>query len=231
MALLSLPRIEPLHLADVTLPEGHPLAGQSCPVFAFVIRHAGGAILVDTGVGGHKGIERMYRPQRRPLAEALGGIGLAPEDVAALVNTHLHFDHCGENALFPGVPVYVQRREYEAAREPLYTVADYVDAPGLAYEQVDGEREIVEGVRLIPTAGHTPGHQSVVVEGGGQRVVIAGQAVYTAGEYAGPSDEAGAAGAWDIDLYRASVLRLRELEPGAVYFSHDHSIWKAGETA
>ena len=228
MPLGSLPVVEPLHLADVTLPAGHPLAGQGCPVLAFVIRHSQGAIVVDTGVGGHHAIEKAYRPTRRSLSEALADIGLRREEVAAVVNTHLHFDHCGENALFPSVPIYVQRREYQAARQPRYTVTEYVDAPGLAYEQVDGGREIVEGIRLIPTPGHTPGHQSVLVEGGGQRAVIAGQAIYSAREYATPTEATGAAGAWDVDLYGASAAHLRELQPTKVYFSHDRAIWSVG---
>jgi glyoxylase-like metal-dependent hydrolase (beta-lactamase superfamily II) len=226
--LPPLPQIEPLLLADMMLPDWHPLAGEQCVVLAFVIRHGDGAILVDTGVGGHAGIEKLYRPVRRPLAHALRDVGLGPEDVAAVVNTHLHFDHCGENALFPGVPIYVQRREYQAAQEPLYTVPEYVNAPGLAYQQVDGEREIANGVRLIPTPGHTPGHQAVLVEGRGKRAVIAGQAVYTASEYSESSEAVGSAGAWDVDLYAASATLLRKIEPVKVYFSHDRVIWEAG---
>ena len=84
--------------------------------------------------------------------------------VAVVVNTHLHFDHCGGNRLFPGVPIHVQRRELEDARtKDGYTVREWVDFPGATYVEHDGEVEVLQGVRLVPTPGHTAGHQAVVV--------------------------------------------------------------------
>jgi glyoxylase-like metal-dependent hydrolase (beta-lactamase superfamily II) len=221
------PSVEPLHLADVTLPEGHPLAGQPCVVQAFVIRHPDGALLVDTGVGaGHPGIERLYQPKRCPLVEALATIGLTPNDIAAVINTHLHFDHCGENLLFPDVPIYVQAAEHEAAHGPAYTIPEWVDFPDATYELLDGATDVLPGVRLLPTPGHTPGHQSVVIEDADGRVVIAGQAAYSADELAGKV-AGDADGAWDRDLYLESLDRLRALKPRLVYLSHDTAVWEA----
>ena len=219
------PEIESLHLADVTLPEWHPLAGQLCVVNAFVIRHPEGPVLVDTGVGaGHEGIDRLYQPVRQALAEALAAVELRVADVVAVINTHLHFDHCGENLLFAGLPIYVQAAEYEAAAEPLYTVREWVDFPGARFEQLSGETDLLPGLSVIPTPGHTPGHQSVLVEGENGLSVIAGQAVYSAAEFA--DDEPAVGGDWDDAAYARSLALLREMAPQRVYFSHDTAIWE-----
>ncbi len=228
--MLSLADIKPLHLADVTLPRGTPLEGQSCPVYGFVVTHTDGIVMIDTGVGGdHPGIEALYRPVRWPLADGLAELGIAPADVALVINTHLHFDHCGDNRLFPGRPIFAQRAEYEAAHAPDYTIPDWVDFPGAIYELVEGEREVLPGLTLIPTPGHTSGHQSVLLETSTGRIVIAGQAAYTASEYVNP-EEAHARGlesAWDRQKCLESLRRLRELGPQRVYFSHDPTVWEA----
>ena len=107
----------PLHLADVTYPESHPLAGQDGPVLAFAIRHPDGIVLFDTGIGeGNAWIDENYRPRSRGVREALVAARLDPDAVRAIVNSHLHFDHCGQNRAFPGVPIRVQRTELELAR-------------------------------------------------------------------------------------------------------------------
>lgn len=220
--------VELLHLADLTLPDFHPLAGQPCVVNAFLIRHPEGPVLVDTGVGtGSELIDRLYRPERRPLEEALSAHGMTVGDIVAVVNTHLHFDHCGGNRRFPGVPIYVQAAEREEARAEHYTVPDWVQFPGAQYEALEGEVDIAPGVTVIPTPGHTIGHQSLLIEIGDERVVVAGHAGYRAAEFASePSaGDAGAAGAWDVDRYRESLARLRGLKPDRVLFGHDPAIW------
>jgi N-acyl homoserine lactone hydrolase len=114
-----------------------------------------------------------------------------PRDVLCVINTHLHFDHCGGNRLFAGVPIHVQRREREAAREPDYTVPQWVEFEGATYVEHDGDAEIVPGVRVVPTPGHTPGHQSVLVETEDGLVVVAGDVGYTWKQFdASPSGQA-----------------------------------------
>ncbi len=122
--MLSITDVKRLHLADVTLPKGATLEGEGCPVYGFVVTHPEGIVVIDTGVGGDQpGIEALYRPVRRPLADVLAEIEIATADVALVINSHLHFDHCGENRLFPGRPIFVQAAEYEAA----YTTAEYAN--------------------------------------------------------------------------------------------------------
>jgi N-acyl homoserine lactone hydrolase len=127
------------------------------PVFVWTIDHPDGLVLVDTGmIDSSPEVEDMTPT---PHPENI------PGDVAFIVNTHLHFDHCGGNRLFPGVPIHVQARELADARSlDDYTIREWVDFDGASYVEHDGEVELLSGIRLLPTPGHTDGHQVVVVE-------------------------------------------------------------------
>ena len=202
----------PLHLADVTYPASHPLAGQDGPVLAFAIRHPDGVVLVDTGIGeGNGWVDENYQPRKRDLREALDAAKLDPAEVRAIVNSHLHFDHCGQNRAFPGVPIHVQQAELDLALREGHTVVEWVDFPEAHYEAVEGDREIVPGISVIATPGHTPGHQSVTIRTGDGLVLIVGQAAQDARSFAtGEAD--------------ASVRRLRELNADRIHFSHDRAV-------
>ena len=103
-----------------------------------------------------------------------------PRDVVSVINTHLHFDHCGGNRLFPGVQIHVQARELADARaDDDYTIRGWVDFEGVAYVEHDGEDEVLPRIRLLPTPGHTRGHQSVLVDTPDGLVVIGGDVAYT----------------------------------------------------
>jgi N-acyl homoserine lactone hydrolase len=99
-------------------------------------------------------------PSKRPedtIESRLAEIGLRPSDVHCLINTHLHFDHCGGNCAFPSTPILVQRSHYEHARESPTCPSRYFDLPDLTYELIDGEPELFGGVRAFLTPGHAPG--------------------------------------------------------------------------
>jgi N-acyl homoserine lactone hydrolase len=144
--------------------------GGTFPVFAHTIEHPDGLILVDTGMTGtHPLVEEEWHPRGYPER--------IPRDVVCVINTHLHFDHCGGNHLFAGVPIHVQARELADARsEDDYTIREWVEFEGASYVEHDGEIEVLPGIRLVPTPGHTTGHQSVLVEG---VAVIGGDVAYT----------------------------------------------------
>ena len=166
-----------LHLTDVTPAEHLPWANGPVVVNAYLVDHADGPILYDTGVGhGSALIDDWYSPVHHPLDAAVRRFGCDPDDVVAVVNSHLHFDHCGQNPRFPGVPILVQRAELDAARAPRYTVPEWVDFPGARFHVLDGPADVAPGVRLVPTPGHTVGHQSVVVDTDDGPVVLYGQA-------------------------------------------------------
>ena len=198
--------VEPLLLTEITTPDWHPIPNTRLPVYGYLIRHPDGPILVDTGVGsGNAFIDAQYRPETHSLPQALAACGVAVAEVRLLINTHLHFDHCGQNALFPGVPIWVQVAEVEAAHAERYTVREWVDFEGAQYRAVEGEVEVVPSVRVVPARWHTPGHQTVVVEGREGLTLIAGQAAETMAEFQ------------TAEACRA----LRALRPARVYISHE----------
>lgn len=226
--LSQLPQIDRLVLATVTsVPEWHPEHGtfEPFPVHAWVIRHPDGAILVDTGVGlGNGLIDEWYNPQAISLSASLGTAGLAPSDIAAVVVSHLHFDHCGQQVTLSAA-TYVQAAEFEAAQAPGYTVPDWAAIPKNRLRLVRGDEDIAEGIRLLSTPGHTPGHQSVVIEAGDKRVVIAAQCAYRAEELR--SGHPAASNLHDetwFDAAEDSLQRLRSLVPFTAHLSHDPEI-------
>jgi glyoxylase-like metal-dependent hydrolase (beta-lactamase superfamily II) len=143
------------------------------PVPGVLLECSGGWLLLDTG-------DPLYRPvlpgPGEPLEEALASAGIDLADIHAVAVSHLHSDHAGGLKHFAGrVPVHVQDAElaYGLSGHPapeshsIYRV-DF-DDPRIDWRRADGDVEIAPGVTAVLTAGHTPGHQSFVVdlEGGG----------------------------------------------------------------
>jgi glyoxylase-like metal-dependent hydrolase (beta-lactamase superfamily II) len=224
----ELPRIERLTVARVTrVPDWHPEHArfEAFPVHAWVIRHPDGVILVDTGIGqGNDAIDEWYRPRVVPIDEALASVQLSPDDVTAVVLSHLHFDHCGQQRQLDA-PVFVQRAEHDEAQRPRYTVAAWAEISPTRLRLVDGDEEIAGGVRLVATPGHTPGHQAVVVDGPAGRVVLGAQCAFRADEVAtgAPASTNLHDESWR-DAARDSLARVRDLGPATVQLSHDPTI-------
>lgn len=200
------------------------------PCLGYLVEHPDGLLLLDTGMGSHPEVDAHYRPARRPLAAALADAGCRPEDVDLVVNCHLHFDHCGGNPRLPHRPIFTQRVELAATRTPGYTLPELVDGPGLRYEELDGEADLLPGVLVVPTPGHTSGHQSVVVRrGDGSVVVLAGQSHDTASAYSADVLARHAVvqghGA-PLPVPPAWIDRLQRLDPAVVFFAHDHAVWR-----
>ena len=112
------------------------------PVHGFLIKHPGGAGLVDTGYGTPLELIKDYRPVNASVAEALRTHDVDPSDIRWVINSHLHFDHCGQNAVFPQAPFYLQRLEFERRHRYADTPAAWLEFAGARYELLDGEREI-----------------------------------------------------------------------------------------
>jgi N-acyl homoserine lactone hydrolase len=170
--------ITPVRVADL-LAEGERM-----PVYVHVIDHPDARVLVDTGMTELHPAVADLDPRLRPLSEQ--DFDLAGIDI--VVNTHLHFDHCGGNHLFAGRPIYVR------------------------YVPVDGELELLPGLRLVPAPGHTRGTQVVVIETGGHPVVVGGDVGVWFGELDEPHTE--------------GQLRVRALDPELVWLAHEHEPWR-----
>ena len=155
-------------------------------------------ILVDTGLGDKEDakFQEMFAVERIPtLRDSLKMQGLVPEDIHLVVNTHLHFDHAGGNTVrengaivptFPRAKYFVQRGEYEDAaranertrasyRRENFTPVAHVDQ----WEFMDGETELVPGVSVVVTEGHTRHHQSIKIESEGQIAFYLGDLIPT----------------------------------------------------
>jgi N-acyl homoserine lactone hydrolase len=197
------PIITPLLVAELLVE------GDRWPVYVHVIDHPDARVLVDTGMTELRPEVMDMDPRLTPLTGQ--DFDLAAVDI--VVNTHLHFDHCGGNHLFAGRPIYVQRNELEDARGEDYTIPEWVDAPGVSYEEVDGELELLPGLRLVPAPGHSRGMQVVVVETAGRPVVVGGDVAVRHAELDEPASE--------------GQLRVRALEPELVWLAHEHEPWRA----
>ena len=219
-----------LPTGEFTFPLHGDYPGQTGVVVAYAIRHPGGVFLFDTGFApdGPEMAEFYVRWAVKPreIDEILAEAGIDPMEITAIANCHLHLDHSGQNARFPGIPIHVQRAEWAAAHEPDYTYVPSIDFPGATYVEIEGEAEPVAGVRIIPTPGHSPGHQSLVIEGPDGVLLLAGQAVYSRGEWVGLAvAREGASTARDRAAYDRSIARLKALNPKEVLFGHDRHGW------
>jgi N-acyl homoserine lactone hydrolase len=228
--VVSLDGIRRVLFGHFTLPDdGDPRAGEKVVVCGYLIDHPDGLVLLDTGIAeGHEEVEELYHPVRRPLDEALATAGVTTGDIRIVVNCHLHLDHCGGNPRFPDTPIFAQQVEFDAAhREEDYPIVDLYDFADARYELHGGEADVAKGIRVVPTPGHTPGHQSLVVDTDAGRVVLAGQAVNGATDYgrAHYASELRRSGSDETVTVPEWIERLQEFDPVLVLFAHDNATW------
>ncbi len=231
----------------LTVPAALLLAGEkgklTVPVPVYLIDHPKGRVLFDTGLH----VDTQTDPDRRlgrlapyhtvrftageEIATRLQALEVAPGSIDFIINSHLHFDHCGGNEQLPNATLLVQRREWEAGHDAdliervYYEPRDYDH--GHRVRLLDGEHDVFGdgSVTCIPTHGHTPGHQSLRVCLGGRDFVMTGDACYlrrTLEDFHLPTSM------YDREQMLASIRRLRALrDAGALVITgHDPEMWQ-----
>lgn len=205
--------------------------GERVVVNAWLVRHPEATILVDTGIADDLPPDDVEELKfvRIPIVEALAGLGVSPDDVDLVINCHLHADHAGGNVHLSGARILVQPAELEAARAPDYSVTASLDLDGGRYEPREGEYEPLPGVRVVPTPGHSPGHQSVLLETDAGHLLLAGQCFRDASSFARAVTalELARDGYPRVPELPDWLPRLVELRPDRVAFGHDRAIWSA----
>ncbi len=230
---------------QLTMPTGTFLENEegmmTVPVPAFLIKHAKGTVLFDSGLHDklrsdpldyfgadlNELVEVHYRGDEA-IEACLAAVDIDVADVSHLVNSHLHFDHCGGNCKITDAPIVVQKKEWAWATksEPDlgYYPTDYVT--GQDIQQVNGEYDIFGDASVVcmPTYGHTPGHQSLRVRTGVREFVLTGDACYLKRTL----DELHMPGVlYDREGAVASLHKLRDLQSrGAeIVYGHDPDFW------
>jgi glyoxylase-like metal-dependent hydrolase (beta-lactamase superfamily II) len=215
----------------------------------FLVEHDVGLVLIETGAGNKEdakfheiyGVENAGADGRTALEDGLRTAGFRPEDVAVVIDTHLHFDHAGGNTYrdhggevrltFPRARYVVQAGEYHyATHTNERTAGSYfphnfvpVQEAG-AFDFVTGEQDIVPGIRVIPTPGHTPHHQSVLLDSAGDRALVIADLVPTTAHMPLPWIMG-----YDVEPLvtletKRRILAQAEAEDWLVIFVHDAAI-------
>jgi N-acyl homoserine lactone hydrolase len=234
--------------------------GPATPFNGYLIDHPKGLALVDTGFGTtlammHREVvadpdaragELVYGEHRMPWirrtsVEALADHGIEPGDVKYIINTHVG-DHSGDNHFFPNATFIIQQPEVEWARRTMRhgprSLTEW-DFPGAKLELLGGEDvEVLPGLTCLFTPGHTPGHQSVLYERAGQKILMCGDAIYTADIWNDPAQvQPGTLlfqmqvqmGEEGFEVWRRSVDKLTRLDVDEVHFAHDANYTRCGQ--
>lgn len=149
------------------------------PIIVFCLKGGDENILIDTGledfvvppeVGEKYGVEILY------FEDALAKVGLKPEDIDIIIHTHLHNDHCENDPKCKNAKIYVQKSEYEFFKDPHPIDHRYFPdlLDGLNVVTLEGDQEILEGIQVVVTPGHTVGGQSIIINTSQGRAIITG---------------------------------------------------------
>jgi glyoxylase-like metal-dependent hydrolase (beta-lactamase superfamily II) len=157
---------------SIYLPDADPETTFDVPCYCYLLTRPGETVVVDSGADRSVSAAAGFTiggDARAALTDALRRRGLSPEDVDTVIHTHLHYDHMQNDALFPRARVVIRRKELEWAqsegRDRFYVgIEGFLSEVADRMDVVEGEHEVRDGVTLLPNGGHTPGHQSLLVE-------------------------------------------------------------------
>jgi glyoxylase-like metal-dependent hydrolase (beta-lactamase superfamily II) len=207
------------------------------PVMAFLVTGGPEPVLVDTGPPPPE-ISKLHhyemaKDEALLLPNHLKKHGLRPEDIRLVVNTHLHWDHCWYNDLFPKADICVQKRELPFAANPIPSHYLFYDAfqMGLVpawtraaarFKVIDGDCELLPGLKLVALPGHTPGSMGLLTETAAGPHLIAGDAVPTVSAWEKREFGLPVPSGIHVDLaeYYETLKRMMDME-ATVVTSHD----------
>ncbi len=192
-------RIKPLKTGTIIVDKGAYITrgigvGQEVeiPAIAWYITDGRRKLMVDTGMSQtaladwhHPG---SWQEPGEAIDENLHAISVDPLEIELVILTHLHWDHCHNLDQFRRARFLASAREYAFALDPIPPYYKSYEHPklgkrppfaGKSFETIEGEVELLPGLRVFPTPGHSPGHQSVAVDTEGGVHVIAGDAVFS----------------------------------------------------
>jgi len=210
------------------------------PIWASLVSCHGLNILIDTGMHSNHitdpsitfrntALEGAIRPimtGHDSLLYRLSEIGFKPEDINIVINTHLHFDHAGNNYLFPNARFIVQHDHFNyAVNNPISFPHQYFLLDNLHYDLINGEIDLLPGIKIIRSPGHTVGMQTVILKLTRSGIIILASDAISFKEHLekniwnGYEDPVNA---------KVSGLRLEEFrreENGRIFFGHDPDQW------
>jgi 4-pyridoxolactonase len=207
------------------------------PVYSVLVEHPDGLIMFDTGydldlVNQALPFELPEQTPQQTVPGQLDLCGFRPEDVDVLVNSHLHFDHCGGNKHLTNATVWMHELEIRQARSPEpFERLGYADKswdhPDAKFNLISGDLTVADGVHLFYTPGHTIGHYSMLVEmdGRGPLMFMADVSYTPAASAADPQ-----AGFHNDPVAGVrSIRRIKQLVrewDADVFFTHDMDVFK-----
>jgi 4-pyridoxolactonase len=208
------------------------------PVYSVLIEHPDGLFMFDSGydldvVNEFLPFEQPEQTPEQTVPRQLERCGFKCEDVDALINSHLHFDHCGANKQLVNATTYLHRDELREARTPEpferlgYADRGY-DHPQAKFELLEGDIEFADGIHLFHTPGHTVGHYSMLVElDGGRPLLFMADVSYTREAFA--NDQQAGFHNNPVDGVRSirRVKRLAKEWNAEVIFTHDMEAFKS----
>jgi glyoxylase-like metal-dependent hydrolase (beta-lactamase superfamily II) len=187
------------------------------PIIAYLIVGEGRNILVDTGCSDPAWAAKHHHPIVQTddmlLLNGIKKHGLDPADITCVVNTHLHWDHCWNNRLFPGKDIYVQKRELEFAADPIPMQYPYYESEAIGleppfrrtmdqYKVVEGDVNLFPGIDLVFLPSHTPGFQGVLVDTEAGKYLVASDCLGSFKNWEGDERHRHIPTAIHVDLYQ-----------------------------